>query len=128
MNTGQARAGTGGAGARPGGDHDTVGGQLLAAVEADPPGPQGGGAASEQPARPELGQRRIVGEGDVGDGDLAEQEVLRQRGAVVGGVGLGADDGQLTVEALGPQRLGRAQPGQGGPDHHHPLHGASSTR
>src|SRR5688572_21648181 len=48
----------------------------------------------------------------------ALEHLLRERRAVVGAMWLVADDGQLTVEAAGAQRLGRAETRQRGANDH----------
>jgi hypothetical protein len=52
------------------------------------------------------------------DVELAGEELLRQRRAVVGQVLLGADQGEGAAVALGPQGLRRPEPGQRRTHHH----------
>ena len=53
---------------------------------------------------------------DAGALDLSAEQLLRQRRTVIGGVPFVADDGQVAVVAVLPQRLGGARSGDSGTD------------
>ncbi len=67
-----------------------------------------GGGRAELPVEVELG-RGVGRERDPLEAPLASQDLLGQRRAVVGQVGLVTDQGEATVEALRPQLLGGAE-------------------
>jgi hypothetical protein len=66
-----------------------------------------------------LGEVLGRGEGRVPYVPLADQHLLRERRAIVGGVGLVTDQRNGAVVALTAQCLGQAPSGESGADHHH---------
>lgn len=106
-------------GARPGGDHYAVEANFLTVGEVHPL--RGQIHADGGDAQPPFGiepaqarQRGLVGR------RVARQDLLGQRRAVVGLVGLFADQGQLSAKTLLAQRLSRPQSRQRRTDDHDP--------
>jgi hypothetical protein len=115
------------AGRRAAGQHEPVERHALAAVELDLPC---GEIERPRPvAEPPVGVE-VLGdpEGDVLARRLARQELLRQRGTVVGRMRLLPHHDELALEALGAQRLGRPQAGQGRPDDDDAAHASALDR
>ncbi len=125
VHTGRCGAGQP-AGARTGGDDDAVAadGAAVRQVDSTAPGVESAGTDAEEPLRAELPGLLGVGQGEPVLGGTAGEEVLGQRGAVVGRVRLLADDHQPAVESLRAEFTRRVQPGEGGADHGHGPHEA----
>jgi hypothetical protein len=114
------------AGLPAGGDDDPVGDDVGPVGERDPrPGRvEAGGGDAQAHLQGEL---LVVGRVEQADGigvDTAVEEPLRQRRAVVGPVGLVADEHEPAVEAGAAERLGRADPGDGGAHDRDGVHGS----
>ena len=76
---------------------------------------EAGGPHTEPPLEVEIVDTLLPQDDVVGLG-LPREEVLGERRPVVGQVRLGTDRDDAAVEALAPQRLGRAQTREGRPD------------
>ena len=107
-----------GLGAR--GQHQLVEREVLAALELDPPAVEVETRCC-RPEQPLCVQGGGRWQGDVLRLSLTRQDLLRQRGPVVRTVNFGSNDRQCAVVAGPPQRLGGAQPGEGGADYHDSL-------
>ena len=102
-----------GTGHGPGGDHEAVEGEPLASVElhATSVDIERRGPAPELQLQAQV-VVAVVAQGDLVDRAGAGKQLLRERGPVIGEVLFSADEHEATVEALGPQRLRRPQPGE----------------
>jgi hypothetical protein len=89
-------------------------------------GVQAGSADAEPQVHVEAGQSVRLGQREVARAELAEQEILRQRRAVVGQVRLRADEGDRRLVSAAPQRLNAPYAGYRSADHDgaHALVGA----
>ena len=96
------------------GDHRAVGEDDLARAAANR-ADGGAGAVGDVLAAPGV----LVVEGEIGERLLAGQHALRQRRALVGRVGLGADQGDRPLPAGGAERMGGPAAGVPGADDDH---------
>ncbi len=100
-----------------GGDHQAVEGELAVGGGQHAVAQSLGGGAEHQADV----QGLQVGVDDRGVG-VAEQDRLRERRAVVGPMGLLADEGDPPLVPVGPQGLDTPDAGQPGPHHHDVIH------